>query len=361
MIPGLSINWFKKVATFYPDFMFSEMPEVEIEGNDRATEVFQAAMPHMMHEVMSATTNMLRYGLGVITTRFDDPTMFISLDPDHHYEVGDTLERIAQDIFYWVVGSQNESDRVANVYRYGLDGSAILEQFNFNHGNLGNKINTVDIPQRAALRQAVFMENIQDERASVYDLIKGAIGQMSRSATAVAKNINRNSHPHLFGPDTMLSRDEAGRVSIDNEGMFLPLIQGDATPGYLHWDSNINSIKWSYEENEALFYSMTGLSKLIFSSSINTGALSGIALRRSLIPFISTLNRYGQEAINALKSMVILMNENRRVVGQEYFEIAPENIDIRLNYDRIFQDAEEQPQGGPEPDTPLTGAGDLSA
>ena len=361
VIPGISVNWFKKVAMFYPDFMFTEPAEIEIEGNERASEVFSEALPHMQTEVMAATTNMIRYGVGVITTRWDDPTMFISVDPDRWYEVGNTLEEVVQDIFYWVVGNQNENDRVANVYRYGVDGSAILQQFNYNHGNLGNQTNTVDIPQRSAMRQAVFMENIQDERASVYDLIKGPLGQMSRANTAVAKNINRNSHPHLYGPDTMLARDEAGRVNIDNEGMFLPLVQGDEKPGYLHWDSNILSTKWSYEENEALFFSFTGLSKLIFSNAINTGALSGIALRRSLIPFISTLNRYGNEAINAIKSMVILMNENRRVIGDEYFEMTPQDITVTLNYDKVFQDAAEQRQGGPEPETPLTGAGSLSS
>ena len=153
-----------------------------------------------------------------------------------------------------------------------------------------------------------------------------------------------------------------GRVSIDNNGMFLPLSQGDDAPGYLQWDSNIEAIKWSYEESEALVYSFTGLSKLLFSSSVNTGALSGIALRRSLIPFISRLNGFGREAIEGMKSMVMIYNENRRVLGQEYFQIARDDIEVTLNYDRIFVDAEEQPQGGPEsPTVPLTGAGDLTS
>ena len=82
----------------------------------------------------------------------------------------------------------------------GVDGSAILEQFNYNHGNLGAKINTVPIPQRAALRQAVFLENVREEGNSVFDLIKGPVGQMSRAATAVAKNVNRNSHPQPLWP-----------------------------------------------------------------------------------------------------------------------------------------------------------------
>ena len=361
-VKGLSVNWFRKVAIFYPEFMFSEVPEIVIEGNQRATEAIQAEIPQMVDAIMQATQNMIRFGLGVITTTFDNPLRFISIDRDRHYEVGDSLENISHDIFYKVVGSATDPQLIANVYRYGVDGSAILEQFNYNHGNLGAKINTVPIPQRAALRQAVFLENVREEGNSVFDLIKGPVGQMSRAATAVAKNVNRNSHPHLYGPDTMLTRDEAGRVSIDNNGMFLPLSQGDDAPGYLQWDSNIEAIKWSYEESEALVYSFTGLSKLLFSSSVNTGALSGIALRRSLIPFISRLNGFGREAIEGMKSMVMIYNENRRVLGQEYFQIARDDIEVTLNYDRIFVDAEEQPQGGPEsPTVPLTGAGDLTS
>ena len=118
-VKGLSVNWFRKVAIFYPEFMFSEVPEIVIEGNQRATEAIQAEIPQMVDAIMQATQNMIRFGLGVITTTFDNPLRFISIDRDRHYEVGDSLENISHDIFYKVVGSATDPQLIANVYRYG--------------------------------------------------------------------------------------------------------------------------------------------------------------------------------------------------------------------------------------------------
>lgn len=357
-IPGIAVNWFRRVSTFYPEFMFAQNIEVEIEGNERATEAISHDL-HLWNDVLQdANRDMLRYGVGVISTHPEDPTSFTSWERDAHYEVQLQNGVINEDIFVDVMGEVTDNERLANVYRMRDDGDSKWEQYRWEGGNLGNLVNTYPIPGRSPLRQAILLEHTYDRR-SIFDDIKHPIGQMSRSATALGKMIHRNSNPHLFGPDTMLARDGTGKVAIDREGMFLPMQQGDPTPGYLQWDSNITAMQWGYSQNELLIYAFTGLSNLLFNSNVQTGALSGISLRRTLIPFISKLDHYGRKNLEAIRDMVMLFNANRAYVGQEVFAFEPDDINITLFYDRVFRDAEDS-KPGPEEVNPITGTGDIS-
>ena len=356
-VPGLALNWFKRVADFYPEFMFSQLPDIEVEGNARATQAVNDVKDEWFKVLLEANRNMLRYGLGVVTTSPKDPLSFVSVDRDRHYEVVDRIGEVEEDIFVTLLGTGDATNEIANVFRYKADGTAKWEQFEYSVNNLGKQTASIPTANRAG-RQALFLEHNVD-LTSIFDPIKGPVGQISRAATATGKNIKRNSHPHLFGPDTMLARDESGRVSVDHEGMFLPLAQGDTTPGYLQWDSSVQTINWSYEKSESLVYQFTGLASLLFNADLKTGALSGIALRRTLIPFISKLDHYGRKSIELLRNMVLLWDANRQVIGEEFFAIQPEDVKITLYYDRIFRDAEEETPG-PEQEAPLTGTGNLS-
>ena len=62
-------NWFRRVASFYPEFMLADMPEVTIENNERMTEAVADFMRDFVQELQYANVDLLRYGEAVRTTQ----------------------------------------------------------------------------------------------------------------------------------------------------------------------------------------------------------------------------------------------------------------------------------------------------
>lgn len=354
-IPALSVNWFRKVAQFYPEFMFSQRPVITIDGNPRATAALAEAAPRIFPRLQQANVDMIRYGQGVIASHPLDPLSFQVFERDHHFEVVDGLGRITHDILVEISGDWEGRfaagyDQLVNIIVYGVDGSATFRQYDYNQGNLGPVKAVYDIEQRAPIRQVATIDTGPDLR-SVYDDIKGSVAQVGRTLSAVAKTLKRNSSPHLYGPDSMLARDETGRATIDTEGMFLPIQQGSQVPGYLTWDSNMDAAQWSYESNMNAIYAQTGLSPVLFSPDIQTGTLTGVALRRTMLPFVTKLDNYARANERTIAHLAAIWNANRGAVGAEVFAFLDSDIDVEWTYEQVFEEVEEEadPRGSRVP------------
>ena len=72
--------------------------------------------------------------------------------------------------------------------------------------------------------------------------------------------------------------------------------------------------------------------------------MSGIALRRIMLPFVARLTHLSNVNRKALRSMVGVYNANRAALGLEVFSVEPSAIDIDWKWRELFQDdpAEEE-------------------
>ena len=215
---ALVFNWFRRVATFYPEFMFAQRPVIGVPTGTDAIREFEETF---YSELMAANVDMLRYGQGVLASHPMDPLRFVAYERDMHYEVVDNQGRVTHDILVDVTGEVTDENRLVNVIVYGVDGEATWRQFAFDSGNLGPQTNSFKIAQRAPVRQAIpFSANRQ--ATSIFEDMKDPTAQVARIATQNARILKRNSNPHLYGPDTMLTQDDKGRTQVSTEGMFLP-------------------------------------------------------------------------------------------------------------------------------------------
>ena len=339
-IPPVGLNWFRRVATFYPEFMLAERPTLRIADNPRLEGILQEFGRTLFPVLQRSNVDMLKYGLGVIASHHLDPFMFVEYDRDAHYEVVDERGMVIADILVDITGDINDLERLVNVVTYQLDGENSWKQYRFQAGSVGEQLREIELSPRAGRQVALLEHNAQT--TSIFDDLKDPIAQLTRIQTAVARLVKRNASPHLYGPSGMLSIDEQGRANLDRDGMFLPVEEGDEAPGYLQWDSKMEAATWQYDSLQMLVYAFSGLSPLLFDPKIQTGVLSGEALRRTALPFLARLNHYARINESAIEMLLAIWNANRAVNGVEVFDFSLADIEVEWAYDRIFEDDESE-------------------
>ena len=357
--PTLQFNWFRRVTDFYPEFMLAERPNVEIEGNPGMTEAFLDMSRQFFNELTSANKEMIRSGQGILASHPMDPLSFTMFHRDEHFEVINNQGVITHDLLISIRGYGDK--RTIDIITYGIDGrDNAWRQYAYNSGTVGDLIDTFDMAPRIG-RQVVTLDD-NDERVSVYDDIKQPLAQMARTPTQVARITKRNSNPHLFGPETMLITDANGNVTLNPEGMFLPMQPDDPTPGYPFYDSRIEAASWLYQEAQQNMLNMAGLSIVLFDPDLNLGNLSGRAVERTLIPFTSKVSARARINEEAITDVLNIWNANRSVNGEEVFQYDESDVIVEWKYGEVFQDEQptEQPEESNEGTDPSSDSGSVS-
>ena len=340
MIGGVKVNWFRRVAKFYPEFMLSETPEITVVGNDRFTSFIADRAKALWAQVSQVNTDGIRYGYGVLASHPDDPTQFWAVEPDSHYEVATALGDVTHDlILRRRVGEEGNGQLDVYVYPVADEEEPVRLVYRLSAGIVGELIETIPLPSRSG-RQVLFF-NIDNERTSWYDDIKDSVGEISRSLTSLGGTIRRNSRPHLHGPAGAVVVGQDGKAQVSQEGTYFPLEQGDKAPGYLQWDAKLESVSYDIGKHEDTIYTMTGLNKLLFESEQTTGVASGVALRRLMLPFVARLNHLKTLNQCLVADALAMMSRNNKAIGGELFSYEARNVEIDFLFDAVFMDGTE--------------------
>ena len=335
-LPSIKVNWFRRMATFYPEFMLAERPIINIRGNARFQEFIEEGSRDLWSQILYANIDMLRYGSGIITTHPDDPLTLLAFTPDTHFMVESRQGVPTADLFYTIRGDAASDDAQLDLYIYYVDGKSQLKTHKFQAGIVGPLLRSEDLPKRSGRQLAEFVSN--REHASVFDDIKPMIGELSRTLTSMSSSIRRNLRPHLYGPDGVVVIDESGNAEIDIKGMYFPLHEGDTPPDYIQWDTKLDAVSYNVETNIDMALNMAGLNRLLFDPTVNTGDLSGVALRRLLLPFTAKLNQYKEVNDRAILQILDMVNQNNAAMGGELFQYNNRDVSIEWKYEEVFMD-----------------------
>ncbi len=343
-VEPLRINWFRRVATFYPEMMFAERPAVTIEGNEGAQAAINPYLPastdasvyDWWHMLEYANTDMLRYGMAVVATDPNDPTSFVRFEPDSWYEVIDGRGEHLGDICIRRRPRAFNTEGRIDVYRYPMDGPPTWEIYQLEGDSIGNLLDVVEIPARVGRQVRTLSATV--DNTSIFDNMKPSVASMSKDVARLDRTLERNSNPHLYGPEGMLQREADGTYRVNPDGMFFPLEEDDQVPGYTQWRSEIEALEWDFNNHERTALVQAGLSPLLFDPAQETNALSGVSLRRTLMPTWARLLRIKENNDSLLRQMILLWNANRRFVGMEVFDIQASQIQITWPFMELFED-----------------------
>ena len=357
---AIRINWFRRLATFYPEFMLAERPVISIDGNERFTEIVADLGRNLFPMLQRANVDMLKFGEGIITTHPQDPLQFIRIEPDYHYTVVNELGEVQGDIIVVV----REDQELIDVIKYRVTGESTWTIHKYAPGVVGEHVRSVPIPGRRG-RQVVEL-NLNADKTSLFEDIRDAVGEISRTLGSLSHTIERNAKPHLFGPSNAVQEDERGNVVLDVNGQYFGLNADDVTPGYLQWDSGVEAINWEYDTLKDTIFEMTGLSKAMFTPESIGGDISGIALKRMYMPFVAKLNHFKEINNHIIEEILFIYNMNRAVSGLEIFSFEMKDINVEWTFEEIFNDEPNEPviEGGDSGpgtgDAPESGESDSS-
>ena len=346
-VPGPRVNWFRRASNFYGEFMFGERPQVEI-AVPNAMAAAEDTILQLLPELQAAVTDMFRYGQGVIATHPRNPFYFVRFERDQHIEVENLRGEIEGDVFWRVRHTGRAGDDEANitklvdVYKYPINGPAVWEVYNFTGaavtGGLGALRLRENLPPRRGRQAILFAAN--RETTSVFEDMEDSVLEMSRTLARLGFSIRRNLRPHLYAPAGSIVTEDGSNVRINEKGMIFPIDAGDPTPGYLQWDSRSESVTYYYNTMRSIMLNMAGLSELLFDPGIFTGELSGVALRRLMIPFYSKLKHTETILNGVVEDALMVWNQNRQANGEEVFDINREDIRVTWPFDSLFIDEE---------------------
>lgn len=329
-----AVNWFRRAATIYPEFMMSHTPEILIEGASALQQYADQVSVALFDALKEANVGALAYGRGVIATHPLDTSRFQVFDRDQHYEVKDIFGRVTGDILVSVRGTLMDKKSYVDVFRYPVDDgeNATWSVYKSEAGSVGALQTTMDLGPRPG-RQVVPL-SWNPEATSIFDDMTGHVGMASKFLDVMGDNVEKNGRPHLYGPDGIVVFEEDGTPVIDMEGMFFPLQEGDTPPGYLQWDTNTVAVRWGYEREETNALTMAGLTQALFDPTLLTGLLSGSALVRVLIPFqirVLHLARVNERAIAELLNMNWRVREDVPDV-----QIDENDLEVEWHFDEIL-------------------------
>lgn len=340
-IKPVNVNWFRRSSEFYPEFMLSEKPVLTIDGNASFNLLLDELSTFLWNEIGLALVDLLALGEAVLVSHPNNPTQLMRINPSHWYEVRkpETGELIG-DVWYAIRGSFVADDQYVDLYEYRLDGTATRRIHKYDAGNLGPQYGEViPLPAREG-RQVVPIPRdngiFPGVSRSLFDDMKVSIAELSRTATGVALTLKNNLRPHLVGPDGILKTID-GKSVVDNEGMFLPMQEGDPVPFYLQWDSDMSAVEWTYDTHLENALTHAGLHMILFDPQ-QLGEVSGRALRRLLLPFLAKLNSIKETLTLSLEDVLSVITLNNYAQGGEFFAWEKEDINIEWRFEQIFDD-----------------------
>jgi len=347
-------NWFRRVARFYPEFMLSETPVTVVEERERLTDWIADRADHVWEQLTEANVDAIRYGYGVLVSHPQDPRLPWSVSPTDHFEVHDNLGEVTGDAVLRKRGD------LLDVYWYPVDGQAERRIHKLDGIAIGELLKTEVLDPRAG-RQAVFF-TVTPAMESWYDDISDSIIALTKAVNRLGRAVARNMDPHMYGPANPTGAggtvfaglqgvpiyDQAGepiRGPLSGKGSkYIGVPDGQQAPGFLQWDPKIQAYESIVEAYENDIYRSTGLSRMLFDPEMSSGNVTGVALRRLMMPFVARVMHLRTRNTRAFRSLLQMLVRNNRAAGGELFEWTVRELSIDYRFDDIFQDAVAEEQ-----------------
>ena len=355
----LKINLFRRVVDIYVNFLLSEGVEINYQGGDNPA--IKEMMQHITSVLYLVNTDSRRYGVGV-TTIDQDSGLFMVYEPDQWFTILGNSGELEGDILLDYSARTFELDReeftepenfkvLKMIHSDYRNMTQTIGYHELKGGNIGPLVSTARIIEIEGRQVAPLFNGYAKGQlgVSMFTDIKGVVKDMVSIKRKLSKSIQRNMNPHLAAPSGILSEKDDGKIEIDTDGMLFPLNQGDANPFYIQWDTEAVAAKFMTEEDWKSFYILTSIPPILFENQTSQSA-SGEALKRLMIPFLSSLYKMKQDNVSLVKMMLMMLGNYQMKNGLP--QIPQEDPEILFPYEKIFIDQVNQPQPQVEENDP---------
>ena len=301
------INWFKAAARIYGELLISSETQIYIstggEGavlDQETTDQYFPNMPLLYSRLNQVVQIMVIHGTSILHVVPDDNNNIEVLYPDEYFPIMGTLGRQRGA----VVSRRYRDRQIVYIYEDGKD--TIMRVFQRRGENFGKMEDEYTFEGDRSRRVFPIARGLIDSFGfgeSLFDAMAEPVESMGLMLDILETNISENSDPTLFGPEGAVGIDDDGNYVVQDGGLYIPVGEGQARPGFLTYDTESLAVQLSLRQNEEQIFVQSGLPRGLFDPGVVSGNSTGSALRRALIPLVGVLNQYGlacQIAINGI-------------------------------------------------------------
>ena len=357
----LKPNLYRLIATLWTDMVMGTQPQLVYgePGAERIESREQEALDLLLEPVTVASrgvvTDMIRYGAGVFEN--DIPFHPQNVDTRYYFRVAEPERQrylgaiTAMPYRVSATPAQQLADSIALTY-YGAGQDAAVRRFHaYNGVTVGEMRDEMELP--AANPVLVVQGNISAASdvygVSDYEDIDEYIVELQRRETAVSEALDLHVKPHLAVPEGVLAVDEAGRTTINKDGMMIEVPEGAAPPSFVQWEADFDAHESAMERAMERIRHFSQIHAVILSradSSYNFP--TGSALRRSAVLTINRINVLRQRLTHAIRQVAAENMDVARASGMEAPALDPMLIQVVFPPALGIEDDEEGGDESPE-------------
>jgi len=339
----LNVNWFRRVATFYPQTMFSERPLVIVDNNNDAFQRnWRDDSRKFWRSIQSANVDAHRFGDGVVYFMPERPNILVRANPSFWFQVANEIGDVVGDIIIQVISSHPND--IARVYKKRFNEPIVTRSvYELNNSQLQATLEgEQELPSIPNSLMGTSFQLAVDGQ-SLFDRIETKIGSLNSVFANLREAIRKNLYPNMYGPRGAVVTGADGKSSLVVQGQYFPLDQNDQPPGYIQWDLPSEILTQFNDRVTEAVLTEVGLSTALFDPSIATGVLSGEALRRINLPFVFELNNFKEINNEFLTNLIVNWTTYRQLQSLPALPISSEDIEIDWQFLRLFsEDTQEE-------------------
>ena len=307
----LSPNLFRFIMEFWGDAVATDAPVVTYDGGGRPQDFVDRILQPLMRASRLAVSDLVRYGVGVFWSRH--ALMPEALDPRFWYPIRpafDPYQAIGEVVATPYSSKPNVvTDRVM-IYRYPVDGPAVRRP----HTLDGMTIGGAGGAEEKLAEEADGLVVPVTAREGVYgtsDFIDAAeyVAELHRRESSISQALDRHANPHLAVPEGSMRVSADGKVTIDSDGMVIPVPEGTRNniPAYVTWDASFDAQESAIARAEQRVLRMSNIAPILATPgefALRGGLPSGAALRRLAVISVNRLKAIREELSTAWKRVL---------------------------------------------------------
>ena len=155
------------------------------------------------------------------------------------------------------------------------------------------------------------------------------IKELFRRESAVSEALDKQANPHLAVPEGVVTVQPDGSITVDRNGMVIPVPEGSEAPSYVVWDPSFEAQDGAIMRAEDRILQLSKISKILVDPKLRQSAPTGAALRRLAIPTVNKIRHIRGRLDEAIKLVIMGQAYLHAETGGEVFEVEPRDIKIQ--------------------------------
>lgn len=351
------LNWYKRLTLLWADLLLGEPPaftagELESQEHQQITNYTGSKFLNTNYE---AGIDVSRFGDGLLKIRYDGKVIIEGQSPMNWFPVVavNNIKEILAHVLAWsykaidntFLGKKEQWYLQVEIHEKGRITTRKYKLGNPDNCKIGTlieeEITETGVDDFLIVQISNLLTTDRETGMDDYSDLDSIIQEMECRVAQMSKIFDKHADPNMYGPDTALEvNPTSGETSFKGGGNYFPVGNGEAPPGYVTWDGQLDGCFRELDFLLDQLYVLSETSPAAFGQLKSGLAESGSALRRLMLAPLAKVNRLRLRFDPALKKVLSLASQLDALNGKGVF-IPEETISI-LWQDGLPSDEMEQ-------------------